>query len=321
MLSRVAESIYWLGRYLERAENIARLVNVNANLMLDLPKGIVPDWEPLIRILGCEASYQAQYESYSERRVANYLITDTQYGGSIISSLGFARENVRTIRETLPGEAWEAINALYQEALQNRPRSQGRQGRFDYLRTIISGLQRLTGLLAGSMNHDTAYYFLIMGRKLERADMTSRIINVQAESPIQDDVSELKPFDDMLLMSMLESMSGYQMYRQSMQARISRQDVLTFLFKHAEFPRSMAYALTSLANFLSRLPNHEHPFAILAQLVRVVEEASMHEMDGEVLTGFVDQLQIRLGDLHNAIAETYFPAVVDETPTLRASAA
>lgn len=313
MLSRVAETIYWIGRYLERAENTARLINVNTNLMLDLPKSIALGWDSLIRILGCESAYAERHEEITERRVVNFLISDENNPGSIISVLGFARENARTIRDILPREAWEELNAFHQQVVETKQTSYARQGRHNYLSRVIHGMQMHTGLLSGTMNHNTAYHFLDMGRKLERADMTTRIINVKSESPIPDHAPELAPYQDMLWMSMLESLGGHQMYRQSMQqARINRIDVLTFLFRKAEFPRSFTYCTESIAFNLSRLLNNTEPLSILRHLERVVLEAPMADMDNGVLHEFVDQLQICLGYLHDSIAETYFPPSLTE---------
>jgi uncharacterized alpha-E superfamily protein len=307
MLSRVAETLYWMGRYLERAENTARLINVNTNLMLDLPKGIAPGWEPLIRILGCHDSYAERHDEVTERRVVNFLISDENHPGSILSNLAFARENSRTIRDFLPREAWEELNAFYQQAVDTKQTSYARQGRHAYLQLIIRGLQQHAGLLAGTMNHDTGYQFLNIGKKLERADMTTRIINVKSENPIPEDAPELRPYEDMLWMSMLECLSAYQMYRQSMQVRINRTDVLTFLFRKAEFPRSFNYCVQDITDNLSRLPNNAEPLAILQHIERMIAEAPMTEMDNEPLHLFIDQLQICLGYLHDSIAETYFP--------------
>ena len=312
MLSRVAETIYWIGRYLERAENTARLINVNTNLILDLPKGIALGWEPLIRILGCNSAYAEKHDEVTERRVVNFLISDESHSGSILSTIGFARENARTIRDILPREAWEELNAFHQHVVETKQTSYARQGRHEYLSLVIRGLQQLTGLLAGTMNHNTAYYFLDMGRKLERADMTTRIINVKSENPIPKDAPELEPYQDTLLMSMLESLGGYQMYRQSMQVRITPIDVMTFLFRKTEFPRSFTYCTHNLAYNLARLPNHAEPLAVLEHIERMVKEASMEEMDNGVLHEFIDQLQICLGYLHNSIAEAYFPSLEEE---------
>lgn len=142
--------------------------------------------------------------------------------------------------------------------------------------------------------------------------MTTRIVDVQADSPITDDTQELLPFDDMLLMSMLESLSAYQMYRQSMQTRINRADVLTFLLRTHEFPRSLTYCSDDIRYHLSNLPNNEEPMKILRRIVRSVKRAPIAKMDDEYLHRFVDRQQIYLGQLHAAIANTYFPPAVED---------
>lgn len=307
MLSRVAETIYWIGRYLERAENIARLINVNTNLMLDLPKSIQLGWEPLIRILGCESIYYERHDDITERRVVNFLISDENNPGSILSTLSYARESARTIREILPREAWEELNTFYQNALDAKQNSYARQGRHDYLLQIIRSIQQHIGLMAGTMNHNTAYNFLNLGRKLERADMTTRIVNVKSENPIPEDVIELRPFSDVLWMSMLESLGAYQMYRQSMQTRIKRVAVLTFLFRNAEFPRSLAYCAENINYNLSCLPNNKGTIKALKNFQKMTNKASLDSMNDEALHKFIDQLQICLGTLHESLAVSYFP--------------
>lgn len=307
MLSRVAETIYWIGRYQERAENTARLIKVNTNLTLDLPKGIMPDWEPLITILGCDELYQQAHQEVTERRIVNFLITDENNPLSILSSLKYARENARTIREILPRECWESINSMYNEAVENKALSYARKGRHGYLEMIMSSMQKLTGLLAGSMNHDVAYDFLNLGRKLERADMTTRIIDVRAENTIPDDVPELKPFEDMLWMSMLKSLSAYQMYRQSKQARIQRNDVLNFLFSHQSFPRSVAFCVSNMAYYLDDLPNNEGCKKCIKSLQNTLNPSARKDMDNQELHEYIDKLQLQLANLHNQISITYFP--------------
>src|SRR3954468_16850307 len=110
MLARVVENVYWLSRYLERAENTARIINVNTNLLLDLPGGIAPGWLPLVDISGSRAEFDrlpAKNTRGEERDVVRFLIADKSNPGSICSSLHGARENARTLREILPTEAWE----------------------------------------------------------------------------------------------------------------------------------------------------------------------------------------------------------------------
>jgi uncharacterized alpha-E superfamily protein len=307
MLSRVAETIYWIGRYQERAENTARLIKVNTNLTLDLPRGIMPDWEPLISILGCDNEYHQAHPEVTERRIVNFLISDENNPVSILSSLSLARENARTIREILPREGWENINAMYQRAVENKSMSYARKGRHDYLDMIMVSMQQLTGLLAGSMNHDVAYDFLNMGRKIERADMTTRIIDVRSENTVPDDVPELKPFEDMLWMSMLRSLSGYQMYRQSKQAKIRRDDVLNFLFSHSSFPRSVSFCVDNMSYYLEDLPNKEGCKKHISKLQKALDPSARKNMTNDQLHEYIDHLQLLLANLHNEISVTYFP--------------
>jgi uncharacterized alpha-E superfamily protein len=312
MLSRVAETIYWIGRYQERAENTARLITVNTNLLLDLPPQVAPGWDALISLLGCDETYAERHPEFTERRVANFLISDESNPSSIISILAALRENARTIREILPREAWEAINSYFQTAVDSKQSSFSRHGRHLYLQQIITGSQTLTGLLAGSMSHDTAYYFLNLGRKLERADMTTRIIDVRSENPIPDDAPELSPFEDILWMSMLKSLSAYQMYRQYMQVRIRRHEVLKFLFQMVSFPRSLSFCIENMAFNFSRLPKNRTPVRILKQIGKKIEEMPLEKMDNQILHEFVDEMQVMLGELHESIAKAYFPPEIIE---------
>lgn len=309
MLSRVAENIYWIGRYQERAENTARLIKVNTHLTLDLPKGVMPDWEPLISILGCQNLYDETHEEVTERRIVNFLISDENNPLSILSSLSYARENARTIREIMPREAWESINAMYNDALENKSMSYSRNGRQPYLENIIGDLEKMTGLLAGSMNHDIAYDFLNLGRKLERADMTTRIIDVRSDNTIPDDVPELRPFEDMIWMSILKSLSAYQMYRQSMQVRIRRYEVLKFLFTQKFFPRSVAYCVENMSMYIKNLPNNEKCTRYIERLQKTLTESSIKDLDNEALHKYIDKLQLQLAHVHDDISKTYFPQI------------
>ena len=151
MLSRVAEHIYWMTRYVERAENIARLMNVNSHLLLDLPKRMRLGWEPIIDILGCRELFFTLNDSAAERQVLRFVISDLNNPGSILSTLRLARENARTIRDIIPREAWEHINDVYQQASKSGQSGLSPHKRYDYLRSIILGSQTLTGMLAGTM--------------------------------------------------------------------------------------------------------------------------------------------------------------------------
>ena len=227
MLSRVAENLYWLGRWTERAENTARVVGVNANLLMDLPHGIAPGWQPLILITGSEALYRERYSDYDERSVVRFLVADANYHSSILSSLVSARENARTIRDIVPREAWEQINELYLYARDNVQTGVSKRGRHGFLKHVIETSQAIAGTMSGTMSHDAGYRFLCAGRMIERADMTSRIVDVRSASLLsQEDATSLKPFGNVQWVSVLKSLTAYQMYRRKMQVRVRREDAL-----------------------------------------------------------------------------------------------
>jgi uncharacterized alpha-E superfamily protein len=305
MLSRVAESIYWMARYIERAENTARLITVNTNLLLDTPKGISPGWEPLIMITGSQKIFTKVYGTADERNVLKFMIGDLNSPSSIAFSLSNARENARTFRDIIPREAWELINDLYLFSKKNLASGLSQRGRFEYLRHIVNSSQHLTGLLAGSMIHDAGYDFLRIGRNLERADMTIRIVDVRSASLLPDQTG-LTPFENIQWMSVLKSLSGYQMYRRHMQVRVQRPQVLKFLLQTAEFPRSFYHCVCAADDCLQHLPRNEALLRLIASIKRLVQNADVGGLQQMELHKFIDDLELPLGDLHAQIAATYF---------------
>jgi uncharacterized alpha-E superfamily protein len=313
MLSRVAENIYWAARYVERAENTARVINVNANLLLDLPRGIAPGWEPLIAITGSDELYQKRHKEYGERAVLRFLIGDPENSGSILSALRAARENCRTIRDIVPREAWEQINELFLFARDNVQEGLTKRGRHGFLKHIVVGSHTINGLLAGTMNHDEGFRFLRLGRYVERADMTTRIIDVRSDNLLPDDAPELRPFDNIQWMSVLKSLTAYQMYRRSMQASIRRRDVLRFLLQSPEFPRAFLYCVEAAEQDVADLPRNDGVLRVIGRLKRAVRGNEVEQLGQEALHAFMDELQLGLGDLHSELAQAWFLPPPEET--------
>lgn len=306
MLSRVAERIYWMARYLERAENTARIVNVNTNLLLDLPRTITPGWQPLIDITGSKKLFKKRRLVNKEQNVVRFLISDQKNPSSLLSSLQSARENARTIRDIIPREAWEHVNALYLNIKNELPGGLAQRRRYDFLGSVIAGTQQITGLLAGTMLHDAGYFFLRMGRNLERADMTTRIIDVQSGQLLPKDTDELQPFENIQWMSVLQSLSGYQSYRQKMQGRVSRSMALRFLLLDTEFPRAFQHCMGEVTDCLDHLPENEVPLTTVKNIHDHVTWSNPATLNKQTLKEFIDSLQKQLGELHNVINHNYF---------------
>ncbi|MBB1440869.1 alpha-E domain-containing protein [Shewanella sp. SG41-4] len=306
MLSRVASTLYWQARYLERAENTARIINVNSHLLLDLPKSVVLGWEPIVDILSNRELFYSLHDDATEHAVISFMVTDKANPSSIISSLSAARENARTIREIIPREAWEQINALYLYATENQKNVFSRRQRYDYLNKIILANQTITGMLAGTMTHDDCYEFICIGSNIERADMTTRIIDVRSASLLPDIEHELSAFDNIQWMSVLKSLTGYQMYRREMRLRINRADVLKFLLQEEHFPRSLRHALQQVERRLERLPRNHDISKALQGANKQLMSAKPEKLKQDKLHEFIDQMQIELDNLHDSISHTYF---------------
>ncbi len=306
MLSRVASNLCWLGRYLERTENTARLINVNANLLLDLPKVIVLGWEPIVDIVSGRDEFFNIHDSANEKNVIHFMVSETKYHSSIISSLQYARENARTNREIIPREVWEQINELYLFAKENGDKALQRRTRYEFLTEIIESIQKITGILAGTMTHDEGYQFLKIGRNLERADMTTRIIDVRSASLLPDTETEQAAFENLQWMSVLKSLSAYQMYRREMRLRIRRPDVLKFLLLDEKFPRSLCHSLKQVQACIEKLPKSVQISEAIRNVEKQLQEANPQVLLQEKLHVFIDDMQFGIIDIFNRIDEAYF---------------
>jgi len=319
MLSRVAENLYWMARYIERAENTARLVSVNAFLLLDLPRGIAPGWEPLIAITGSVKDFEARHKDYDERSVVKFLIGDPDSPSSILNALLMARENCRTVRDIVPSMAWEQLTELLLFARENVQSGVTKKGRHAYLKRIIDASHMLHGMLASTMLRDAGYQFLRVGRSLERADMTTRIVDVRTENLLPEETTELRPFETIQWMSVLKSLSAYHMYRRKMQVQVRRSEALRFLFLDNEFPRSVLYCLNAVEEGLGAIEHDRDAPRALRTLARKVARTKVQGLSHDALHDFIDELQVGLTGIHQRIAEVYF-LPMQEPPQMAQSA-
>jgi uncharacterized alpha-E superfamily protein len=282
LLSRVAERVYWQARYLERAENVARLLHVFSALQLDLPKGTKLGWQTLVQITGHEEQFVEKYKQENERNVVRFLLAERN-GISLVDMLAFARENARTTREIMPTEAFELINGLYYFARDNAEAGISRAERNEILDQIVSRSQQIGGLMAGTMSRDEAYSFVRLGRSLERADMTTRIVDVDSqklmpELEVEDAEPEARePYENILWMNVLRSSSAYQMYRQHVRERINGEDVVRFLLQNEQLPRSAAHNLT-MTKVLRNLPNSNKVNLAGEQDAKLVRDADVNRL-------------------------------------------
>ena len=313
MLSRVAERMYWFGRYIERVENTARLVNVNANLLMDLPVLVKHIWGSLIEITGSSELYYSKHGKSDERNVIKFMLDDESNASSIRYSIRMARENVRTTREIMPSEAWEQINEFYFFVKQHMNIALKRDGRHEVLDDIINYCHQITGLLFGNMSHGVAYNFIRIGRNLERADMTTRIVDVGCLNLLQRRENLPETFNNTLWMNVLRSLSGYQMYRQHVLDKINGEDVVAFLMQDDEFPRTVAHCLSELNHCVTALPRNDLSLRCITRLQRIIAEMDVPKIMQNNLHEFIDDLQVDLAGIHTQVAQTWFEYSGSET--------
>lgn len=305
MLSRVAERAYWLARYLERTENLARLCNVFGKLFLDLPRSASLGWMEILEIIDVRPAADGSDGEWTDARVIDLLIARRDNSASLMCSLAMARENARTARDVLPTEAWLTINKLYLSARDTVVSVAPGGNLHHFLSGVVEGCQQMNGLLAGTMSHGTGYRFMRVGRHLERADMTTRTLDVAA-AMLMSGRSGLEPLYPSLWASVLKSVSGYQMYRQYVRRRILAPDVVRFLFEDRQFPRSVSHCIDQVAVTLAMLPRNEgvtEPIAALRRRLQKVDTARLSTAD---LHELIDRLQQDIARVHDAISDNWF---------------
>jgi uncharacterized alpha-E superfamily protein len=305
ILSSTAERAYWLGRYLERADSTARMVRVNSRLLYDLPKRLPLAWQGLVTTTGSRELFDELFDEPSEKNVARYLINDARNQGSLISSLELARENVRTLRGIIPRGTVEQINEAYLYAKDQLSEPLSRTRRAEGLEEIQAFIQRIDGFMSANMLHDAHWTFLRLGNFIERADMTSRILEAGC-GDVFEEASELEPFTDIQWRSVLLSLDATQSYNQVMQGPVSQEAVLEFLVHNTQLPRSLAYSLNSLRNSTRDLPRNEKVLRSINRLRRQVAGLDVEALDIKGIEAFLDDFQSELAGIGSDIRKTYF---------------
>jgi len=317
MLSRVADSIYWMSRYLERAENLARMLDVNVLLQLDLPGHAAEQWEPMVMVTGDDAEFRERYGAPTRANVLDFLVFDTESPNSIRSCVSAARENARTVREILSSEVWEEINRFHLALRDPSARVRGTQEAHEFFQEIKRASHLIVGTTHETMPHGEAWHFGRIGRFLERADKTSRILDVKyfLLLPSADDVG--KPVDDLQWSALLRSASALEAYRKVF-GRVSASNVAGFLLLDREFPRSVHRCVSSVQDSLHAITGTpERRFAnaaerSLGRLAADLDYTDVAELIARGLHEFVDELQARLNTVGDDITHTFF--ALDTTP-------
>jgi uncharacterized alpha-E superfamily protein len=344
VLSRVADAIYWASRYVERAENVARFIEVNLNLMLETPIQQRPNWRPLVMTTGDQEFFDKSHSEANAEAVAWFLTFDPVYPNSILSSLAQARDNARTVREIISREMWQELNEFYLMVKQASrvPFRVGEMG--DFLRRVkMSGIH-YEGVTNATLSRGEAWSFARLGRLLERADKTSRILDVKyyslfsspSEAPgVAAPGAGDAAVDQAGWGALLNSASALQMYRQHHHVTSPR-DVARFLLLNRQFPRSILYcvseaqlSLHAVSGTSSKSSTHRGE-RLIGRLQANLTYASIEDVMERGLHQYIDELQCELNDVGTAVSVGFFghaplpasvtPAIVTPTSEAPASA-
>lgn len=314
MLSRVAENLYWSARYLERADNLSRVVMINNLLLMDLPKGVSTGWEPLLDIVGVKKGFYEHYKTPNEQNVIKYLITDERNTSSLASSIANARNNLRSVREVLPRHTWQLVNSLYLYIQEHQKDALSKRARFTFFEHVSDSILTIFGALDATMSHNVGFTFLRFGMYVERADMTSRILDVRSATLIEED--DEKPFENIQWVSVLRSMSAYQMYRQSMGVKVKRRHVVEFILQDRYFPRSIAFCLSKLLMLGQDFTMSKDLERRLLYSIDSIQAQDVDVLKGKALHDFIDSLQVNLAEVHALLCDQFFTLPRETETTL-----
>jgi uncharacterized alpha-E superfamily protein len=311
MLSRVAESIYWMARYIERAENTARYIDVSLNMSLDAPLAFSDQWQPLVSITGSLAAFETNYAVANRENVIQFLTLDPENPSSILSCLRTARENARSIREVISTDTWEQVNRFYlMVSSPNAPRRiKESPGIF------FSDVRRYSQLIAGvadaTTSHGEAWHFMQLGRLIERADNTSRLLDVKYYLLLPSVEEVGGAVDEMEWSILLRSSTALAMYRRRF-GSITPENVADFLLLDPDFPRSVFFCIERAESSVhaitgTPLGSFRNPVERLVGQVRSeLAYAQVHDIITAGLHEFLDSLQEQLNRIGDAVSETFF---------------
>lgn len=316
MLSRVANSLYWMSRYIERAESIARLVDVNLQFLLDLRNlnedTLEAHWMPIVQSSGDEALFRQLYPRTSGQTVTDFLVFNAGNANSIHSSISQARENARMVRDQITVELWEEINRIYLFLNSPAAKKECRDSPYDFFQTIKNSSLLLQGLTDSTVVRNEGWFFTQAGRYLERADKTSRILDVRhASVPARGAPGAGGPADALGWSAVLRSCSAWDAYKALHGAEVQPAPVAEFLLLSDDFPRAVRFCVRHLNNALRRISGvPEGRFCNDAEKLagRLLAELQFSTADDILEVGlhtYIDITQTKLNAIGDALFQAY----------------
>jgi uncharacterized alpha-E superfamily protein len=314
MLSRVADSLYWMSRYLERAEHTARIIDVNLNLMLDESASSVDRrWQRVLRSLGNPPKIAWTGDPY---RLASTMIFDSEKRASIVSCIMLARENARQVREQISSEQWQELNRLYHEVTgANVDDSHGSQ-LSDFLQIVHDGAYLFQGVTDSTMSHGEGWQFIQFGRFIERASATAALLDVYT-SEFLTHPDRLEGNEYLEWIGLLRSCTAFEAYCHVYTADLHPERILEFLLLNREFPHSVGYAIDTLQDALEAIHGEggKRRAATLTRLAGRLQAslsfADVSEIVGQGVNAYLRGIQRQCQEIHQNIYQVYINYSID----------
>ena len=315
MLSRVAECLYWMSRYVERAENNARILDVNLQLMLDFEsqseEAVRQHWAPIINSLEEHELFHSFYEQANGDSVVEFVTFEKKNPNSILSCLSRARENARSVREQISSEMWEHINRLYLFIGSEEAREMFRSSTHLFYKRVLEGSYQFIGITDATMTHGEGWDFCQIGKYVERADRTSRILDVKYHILLPTGESVGGNVDTIQWMAVLRSCSALEAYSKLYVGQIAPWKVAEFLILSDAFPRALRFCVHRVDAALHRIsgvPDERYcneAERLSGQLRSDLDYGAIGEIFGGGLHQYLDRLQLRLTQISDALSDTY----------------
>ena len=318
LLSRVADSVYWMARYIERAENVARFIDVNLHLQLDLPLAPANQWEPLIETTGDMAEFTKKYGIVTECNVIQFLVFDEENPNSIFSCIRSARENARSVRETISSEMWEQVNSIYLQ-IQIHRANVSQVSLSEVLHGLRMACHMFQGITDATMSHNEAWHFVRLGRMIERAEKTSRILDVKYFILLPSTRTVDTPYDDLHWSAVLKSVSGFEMYRKKY-GRILPRNIVELLIMDRQFPRAILFCIIRANESLhaitgtSLVSSEALSEQLLTSLTDELNTATVDMIIRGGLHEYLDRLQTKMNAVGDGLLADFFVWRPVETP-------
>ncbi|MFK7965141.1 MAG: alpha-E domain-containing protein [Burkholderiaceae bacterium] len=312
LLARFAEDSYWMARYVERAENLARLLAVTEAFGRNRDDG--GDWLNVLALLGDQKIYRERYKSVEAKNVIRFYTIDKQNPNSILNSLRCARENARTLRHLISVEMWTKINVLYNRVSEARARDVATTRLSGFCDSIKDDCQRFLGCTHNTLFRDQVWFFYRLGRFIERCDQTTRLVDIKARSVATTKASMVEGVDTSEWNSLLRAAGTYHGYLRRHPREMTELTVSGFVLFDPAFPGSLSFCVREIAAVLEELKPHVDEKAT-KQLTRQINKlariarTSPEKVVDDGLQGFIDSVQLELIKLHSGFVKHFFPQV------------